>query len=180
MVKRHIICSLDATRCIVCGGNIWRKRVRVGRNRPYEGTGSTLAFPLGDCTVGTSYVSHTACILCIIHHIHAHDPKLALLGKAIHICPCGKCMWHKHTCLSYLFQCIHVCTVCIRQCLYATVEGKKYCLAEVWTKRHTPSSQLKPSSTYTWLAQEIRCDCHLPVIRRLLLQPLAVLICHRI
>ncbi len=113
MVKWHIIFSLDAARCVGRGGKIWRKRMRVGRNRPYEGIGSILAFPLGDCTVGTSYVSHTTCILCIIHHIHALDPKLALLGKAMHICSCGKCMWHKHACMNYLFPCIHVCTVCI-------------------------------------------------------------------
>ena len=54
--------------------------------------GSTLAFPLGDCTIGTSYVIHTPRILWIIHHIHALAPKLASLGKAMHICSCGKCM----------------------------------------------------------------------------------------
>lgn len=96
----------------VCEGKIrWKGCVLVGAG-PYEGIGSTLAFSLGDCTIGTSYVTHTSCILCIIHHIRALAPKLASLRKAMHTCSCGKCMWHKHTHLDYLLLCIYAHTVC--------------------------------------------------------------------
>lgn len=39
--------------------------------------------------------------------------------------------------------------------------GHTYFLVEVWMRRHAPSSQLQPSSTYAAMAQEIGFDCHL-------------------
>lgn len=133
--------------------------VFVGLNMVSEEIGSTLAFPLGDCTVGTSYVTHTACILCIIHHIHALATKLALLGKAMHMCSCGKCMWQKHTCLNYPFP----------RGSWGVNEAS-HSFAPITTKLHicrdgTRNQMWLPLNQ--WFA-------------RLLLQPVAVLICHRI
>lgn len=93
------------------------------------GTGSTLAYPLGDCTVGTSYVTHTACIPCIIHHIHALAPKLALLGKSnAHLL-----MWKMHVAQRHMPELpvpVYSCLHCLYQCIHTTVEEKN-CLVEV-------------------------------------------------
>lgn len=99
-----------------------RERACVGRNRLSDGNCSPLAFPPGDCTIGSSYCAHTACILCIIYQMLALASKLVLLGKAMHICWCEKCMWHK--CVPEVSVSMYSCLHCLCHCIH-TVEEKK-------------------------------------------------------
>ena len=94
----------------VRGGKLRQQRVCVSRNRPCNEIGNTLGFSLEACTLGTSYVTHTACILCIIHHIHELAPKLASLAKSnAHLL-----MWKMHVTQTHtpelsvsVYSCLH-------------------------------------------------------------------------
>lgn len=66
---------------------MWRentlKRECVGRSVLSAEIGGALAFPLRDRTADTSYVTHVASNVSVIHHMHAHAPKLALWRRAL-------------------------------------------------------------------------------------------------
>jgi len=69
----------------------WGRVGGVGvNNRPCKGIGST--FPLADCTIGTSYVTHTTCILCVIWKFFL--VRCEVLGQG---CLCVQIVKHSET-----------------------------------------------------------------------------------